>query len=217
MNRVNTIVGSTKLLGLTCILAFTANIWADAGGKADGELLFQACSACHGKQAEGNADLQAPALAGLQKSYIGRQLNAFLVGARGEQDPYSQQMATMKPLLNATSIAQLSDYVSALTPIPKPVGAKITAASHGNLKQGYKYYQANCGGCHGPKADGNPMFGAPALNRLSVSYMRRQLQYFASGQRGNDSRFGRQMQLMAKTISDQKILDDVLLHIEAQP
>ena len=196
------------------LAALTVAVPIAASGGAVAPALFQTCAGCHGAQAQGNERLQAPALAGMEQAYLARQLAAFASGLRGSQDQYSQQMGTMKSLLNERSIAELSVYLANLSPLVAASGSsKLSVAEQRQGKMAYKYYQASCGGCHGARAEGNDAFSAPALNRLSVAYIKRQVEHFASLSRGSDSRYGRQMQMMAGVIEDPKIRDAVALHI----
>ena len=59
------------------------------------------CGACHGGQAEGNAALRAPRLAGLDAAYIRRQFAHFRDGLRGTdpKDIPGRQMAMMAKTL----------------------------------------------------------------------------------------------------------------------
>lgn len=177
---------------------------------ADQPTLYSSCSGCHGASGQGSAAINAPAIAGLDAAYLKRQLQAFAGGQRGKQDAYSEQMAAMKPLLNSAAITELSDYLSQLPPANQQASS---VEKPNNIKQAFGQYQASCGGCHGAKAEGNSVFSAPALRGLSLDYMQRQLRHFGEKTRGNDSRYGRQMQLMAKVIEDDKQRRDVLAYI----
>lgn len=67
-----------------------------------GKDLYQArCRSCHGDQAQGNATLGAPRLAGLDPSYLKRQFNNFRRGIRGvhPDDKFGRQMAMMSTAL----------------------------------------------------------------------------------------------------------------------
>ena len=61
------------------------------------------CGACHGGRAEGNADLNAPALVGLDADYIKLQFDNFRQGLRGVHpaDIYGRQMRAMSNSLPA--------------------------------------------------------------------------------------------------------------------
>ncbi|HWY94198.1 MAG TPA: c-type cytochrome, partial [Steroidobacteraceae bacterium] len=56
---------------------------AAAGDVAAGQASYAVCSACHGAQAEGNPQLNAPKLAGQAGWYLTRQLQDFKLGIRG--------------------------------------------------------------------------------------------------------------------------------------
>ena len=66
-----------------------------------GRTAYAACAACHGAAGEGNADLNAPALAGVDDWYQLAQLQKFKAGTRGALagDVYGQQMAPLARLL----------------------------------------------------------------------------------------------------------------------
>ena len=53
------------------------------GDSARGRVLFGACVACHGSEAQGNQDLHAPALKWANDWYVLRQLSNFRSDARG--------------------------------------------------------------------------------------------------------------------------------------
>ena len=59
-----------------------------------GKAAYQTCSMCHGNDGEGNAALNAPALAGQEAWYLKRQLQKFKDGVRGTHpdDVYGMQM-----------------------------------------------------------------------------------------------------------------------------
>lgn len=61
------------------------------------------CGACHGGRAEGNAELKAPRLAGLDAAYLARQFAHFRDGVRGTdpKDVPGRQMAMMATTLPA--------------------------------------------------------------------------------------------------------------------
>jgi cytochrome c553 len=70
--------------------------------KRNGENQYNAaCGACHGGQAQGNAALNAPRLAGLDEVYLRRQYSNFAAGLRGSHpdDRYGRQMKMMSTML----------------------------------------------------------------------------------------------------------------------
>lgn len=171
---------------------------------------FATCIACHGEQGQGNDALKAPALAGQFDWYLNRQLHNFQQSLRGShaEDSAGQQMRAMSLALSEDDISALSQYLASLPPSTTP------ADSHGDLKNGSRYYQARCGACHGGEAQGNEAFNAPRLNTLSPDYIARQMAHFSDGLRGTqkEDKWGRQMAMMAKTVSG-KELDDIIFFI----
>jgi cytochrome c553 len=182
---------------------------------ADGAKLFAQCAACHGSKGEGNASLNAPAIAGQDATYVERQLTNFRSRRRGthKSDTFGAQMqAAASVLTDDAAVTKVASYVATL---PKTVNAKPAA---GDLHNGNNLYQGKCGACHGVTADGNPALKAPRLAGLDASYMKRQFAHFRDGLRGTDPQDtpGRQMAMMAKTIATERDLDDIIAYIHSQ-
>jgi cytochrome c oxidase subunit 2 len=87
-------------------------------GKAkNGKMAYTPCAACHGAQAEGNAELGAPPLTGHDDWYVVDQLNAFRTGTRGTHadDTFGQQMRAAAALLpDEQAIADVATYLGTL-------------------------------------------------------------------------------------------------------
>jgi len=89
------------------------------GDVKQGRKLYGACVACHGTKAEGNSELQAPALAGQSDWYLVTQLERFQSGARGasSQDMQGAQMrAAVNALPDGAAIADVVAYINTLAP-----------------------------------------------------------------------------------------------------
>ncbi|MDX1569765.1 MAG: c-type cytochrome [Xanthomonadales bacterium] len=87
------------------------------GDPAKGKVLYTTCQACHGAKAEGNEQLNAPALTGLQDWYIIRQLKNFKEGIRGSnpEDIYGAQMRPMAMTLpDDQAIEDVTAYILTL-------------------------------------------------------------------------------------------------------
>ncbi len=71
------------------------------GDAAAGKTLFATCVACHGQNAEGNVQLNAPRLTGQDDWYMVRQLANYKKGVRGAhpQDTFGMQMRPMASML----------------------------------------------------------------------------------------------------------------------
>ena len=190
------------------LIGLAATSVAHAADTAQGKALFDAtCVACHGAQGQGNPALAAPALAGQQAAYLQRQLLNFRTGLRGtvEGDVGAAQMVPMaKSLPDDAAVTAVADYLASLPPVA--AAANVTG---GDAAQGLKLYQSKCGSCHGGKAEGNPAFSAPFLAGQSDSYLQTQFSNFKEGKRGYEKadRYGRQMKLMANTISESEFVD----------
>lgn len=76
------------------------------GGNVEhGRQLYTVCSACHGPEARGSADLNTPSLAEQDGEYLVRQLENFRAGVRGTNplDVFGQQM---RPIAAATLMSR---------------------------------------------------------------------------------------------------------------
>lgn len=87
------------------------------GNAVRGRDLFQTCTNCHGEDARGNPQLNAPALAGQADWYLLRQLEDFRAGRRGSsaQDASGVQMRAMaKSLGNGQALRDVVSYIRSL-------------------------------------------------------------------------------------------------------
>lgn len=104
----------TALAVLTGMLSTTAMA---AGDPARGQQLYAVCSTCHGQNAEGLQEMNAPALAGREEWYLARQIENFRSGVRGVNpaDVFGLQMAPMaKVLADKQAIEDVAAYLSSL-------------------------------------------------------------------------------------------------------
>jgi cytochrome c oxidase subunit 2 len=182
---------------------------------ADGARLYAPCAACHGNKGEGNTTLNSPAIAGQDAAYLERQLRNFRGDRRGthKSDVFGAQMrAFAATLADDAAIAKVAGFVASL-----PKTASVPAAN-ANLRNGNNLYHGKCGACHGNKAEGNPALNSPRLAGLDAAYLKRQFAYFRDGVRGTNQKDlpGRQMALMAKTMPNERDLDDVIAFIQQQ-
>lgn len=139
-----------------------------------GATLALRCTMCHGAQGISQAD--APNLAGQFSTVVYKQLVDFQTGARTS--------AVMAPLVTDLSQQNLHDLAVYYASLPRatgrsPSGTPPRIVADGSPMRGI----APCGACHGELAS-KP--GAPWLEGQPTSYLRAQLQAFASGDRHND-------------------------------
>ncbi|MEP0354854.1 MAG: c-type cytochrome [Paraglaciecola sp.] len=159
------------------------------------------CTVCHGAQLKGNENIQAPRLSGLSDWYLERQLLNFKGRIRGDHPDNitGGEMMLMARNLSDKEIKDIVAWVTA-TDSPKPL-ATIDA----DIKAGEVLYQT-CSACHGPKAAGNKLLGAPNLSGLNDWYIFNQLNQFRLGMRGTHSSdsYGQQMRAVSGVITSEK-------------
>lgn len=182
------------------------------GGVATGQELFQLCTQCHAPDGNGNALVNAPAIAGLDQWYVEAQLRKFKTGARGTHidDHAGMQMRPMAMSLPTDGDLQaVAAYVASL-----PKHRPAPTLEGGDAAAGQVLY-ATCMACHGPTATGNQQLGAPPLNHASDWYLLTQIRHFKDGVRGANpaDTTGATMRPMAKTLADEKAMKDVIAYV----
>jgi len=188
---------------------------AEAAPSAElGKGLYVTCTACHGAKGEGNAALNAPAIAGQEPWYVERQLKSFKAGLRGthEKDTYGMQMRPMSmTLADDAAVANVAAYIATFPAPPK----EDVKGWGGSATKGQALY-ATCAACHGVKGEGNAALNAPKLTGLPSWYLARQLKHFKEGVRGADPKdtYGMQMRPMAMMLADEQAINDVVAFIK---
>ncbi len=168
------------------------------------------CGACHGE--DGNSAIPMfPKIAGLQESYIVKQLRDFQSGRR-KSDIMAPVVAALKP----EDFLSLATYYSGQKLKPGETGDK-KAASFGKMI----YFDGNeengvpaCIGCHQPQGAGHLIY--PRVGGQHVQYVTQQLKNFANNDRSNDvSRF---MRVTAKRMSEEEIqsVAEYLVELDAK-
>ncbi len=201
----------------TAIFLLTALVLpglAAAGDDASGEALYATCAACHGASGEGNEALNAPGIAGQSESYLARQLWDFKDGRRGKEpgDTTGAQMLPMAATLpDGDAITSVAAYIAAM-PAAQPAATITGDAAHGQ-----KLYTSKCGACHGGQGWGNEALFTPRLTVIGDWYLLRQVAKFQESLRGahEDSKYGQQMAMMAKTVTEDE-LKDIAAFLNAQ-
>jgi cbb3-type cytochrome c oxidase subunit III len=194
------------------LIACLLPVAAVAGDVVAGKSLYTTCQTCHGAKAEGNVGMNAPALTWQDPSYLKRQLQNFKAGIRGS-DPRdnggSQMRAMTATLANEAAIDNVVAYIESLP------NTKTVATLKGNTANGRDYYSMVCGGCHGPKAEGNAALNAPALAGIDDWYLLHQFEQFRSGARGShaDDKYGAQMKAMTRALPNEQAVRDVVTYI----
>ena len=185
-------------------------------GPADavaGQANYAVCASCHGQAGEGNAAMNAPALAGQSAWYVERQLNYYRTGVRGahEKDTYGQQMVGMAQTLpDDNAVRNVAAYIASFSP------RKPEDTLGGDPSKGKAHY-TTCGACHGVTAQGNQALQAPRLAGQDDWYLKRQLENFREGVRGSHKadHYGHQMVLMARSLQNEQSVDDLLAYLNS--
>ena len=168
------------------------------------------CIACHGEKGAGAVSENSPAIAGLDKQYVKRQLENYKSGARGtaKQDISGGIMRAIATSLTAEEIHDVSSYVGAM---PSPI---LTDSITGDIEAGRRLY-GTCAACHGSDAKGLQALNAPSLLLQQDWYLVTQLNNFKNGLRAYETNdvFGRQMQPMALILVDDDAINDVVAFI----
>lgn len=194
---------------------FAATQARPAGDATVGAANYAVCSACHGAQGEGNQQLNAPKLAGLDGWYIRRQIRSYQQRIRGT-DPGDQFGVQMAPMANVvTDPATLENVIAHIAMLPDIASATTVT---GDVERGRKIY-GTCALCHGETGLGTWTTSAPRLAGRSDWYLQRQLQYFKTGVRGKhpDDLYGAQMNMMAGMLVGDHAIDDVVAYINTLP
>ena len=194
-----------RLFLLLSLLLPSLGVGADVNS---GEALYTPCIACHGADGEGNADIGSPAIAGQSADYLVRQLQNYRRGIRGTNadDTGGAQMRPMATIL--ADEAAVDDVAAFVASLDAPVHE---ATVSGNPDNGAKLYTSRCGACHAGRGEGNDALFAPRLTSLRDSYIIQQVNKFRSGTRGAhaDDKYGQQMAIMAKIVTDEELNDIV--------
>jgi cytochrome c oxidase subunit 2 len=183
-----------------------------AGDASLGAASYAVCAACHGTQAEGNAAMHAPRLAGQDAWYLRRQLENFRQGTRGahEADTWGKTMVPMAMTLpDAAAVNNVVAYIGTL-PVVKSTGTQQGAAARAR-----GIYESTCSNCHGQDGSGNWATNAPALRGMDDWYLAQQLHNFRQGIRGRHPQdlYGLQMALFANTLPDEAAIADMAAYL----
>lgn len=180
----------------------------DAAAMAAASGAYRSCAACHGARGMGNKALQAPALVNLEQDYLRRQLNHFRSGIRGRhpKDQWGQQMSAQASLLKDETAVQ-----TVVMQIDTFENLSPAATFEADIERGKGLYDATCGACHGPNAEGITLLNAPSLRGIDDWYLVRQYQNFGDGIRGTheDDKYGQQMQRMGQVLKSEEDIRSV--------
>jgi cytochrome c553 len=183
--------------GLAAVIALGVVLAAPAHAQDAKTIAATVCSACHGE--DGNSLVPMfPKIAGLQESYIVKQLRDFQSGRR-KSDIMAPVVAALKPedfLALGTYFAGQSMKAGVVEDKKQSDLGKLVFFD-GNEDSGLPA----CVGCHQAQGAGHTIY--PRIGGQHVTYVTQQLKNFSAGDRSNDvSRF---MRVIAKRMTDEEI------------
>jgi cytochrome c553 len=152
-----------------------------AGDAEAGKAKSAVCAGCHGM--DGNSMVPTfPSLAGQHAGYIFKQLSEFKAGDR--KDPV---MAPMAMPLSEEDMHDLAAYFAAQTrkggeAAPEKVAMGEIIYRGGKADKGL----VACTACHGPTGEGVETSRFPSVAGQHATYIEKQLNDFAAGNRAND-------------------------------
>ena len=212
MNKLRIGAAAGLVLGLSTLLVGCQDPSPDKASLKYSQDLYDGCVQCHGDNGEGNQAVGAPAIAGLQRWYVKRQLRGFKAGYRGW---HIEDLAgkRMEPMARALDTDEKVDLVAAYVASLPPTNPAPTLEG-GNPDTG-KLYFATCVQCHGADARGNLDESGPPLAGASDWYLMQQLQNFKAGIRGThpDDVTGAKMRPFSMTLANEQAMKDVIAYI----
>jgi cytochrome c553 len=190
-------ISGLRASGVATLLAIGLSMAGPSAAQDAKTIAATVCVGCHGE--DGNSLVPMfPKIAGLQESYIIKQLRDFQSGRR-KSDIMAPVVAALKP----QDIAPLANYYSSQKLKPGEVTDK---ASVGFGKM--VYFEGNeetgvpaCVGCHQAQGTGHLIY--PRIGGQHSVYVAQQLKNFAAGDRSNDA--NRFMRVVAKRMSEEEI------------
>lgn len=182
--------------------AFSADMGKQLATKGNGNGAT-ACIACHGTDGGGQAQAGYPRIAGMNQTYLEKQLHDFADGSR--------KNSTMQPIAKALKAQEVKAVAEYFSQLPIPANHDSTTADKAVIHDGKKlavdgHWSKDvpaCLSCHGPGARGVPPH-FPMLAGQHEKYIVNQLQDWQSGNRNNDP--NQLMKSVASRLSHDEIM-----------
>lgn len=162
-----------------------------------GEEINEICAACHGEYGEGKPDGEYPRLAGLPRAYIAKQLRDFKSRERLNIPmlPYATERELPETdLLSVAAYLEQIDLPTRLPPVEEDSfdaferlqeSKRVVniARLDGDIRNGERLYQRECGACHARDGYGKPGELIPPLTGQHSAYLQRQIGKYRRGER----------------------------------
>jgi cytochrome c553 len=144
----------------------------------NGLYVYQLCADCHTPQGWGRTDGSVPVLAGQHRRVLIKQIADIRDGHRDNAAMFS--FAQDAETGGDQAIADVTHYIAELPVPPKPgVGPGQ------GLERAGRIFRAECESCHGEDGVGNDERLVPRLKGQHYGYLKRQMEWIASGEREN--------------------------------
>jgi cytochrome c553 len=176
-----------------------------------GAELFETCAPCHGDAGVGNADIDAPSIAGLPQWYVEDQLRGFQNEYRGD---HVEDLPGLRMRPMAVSLTREGDVESVAQYVASLEAVYPRSTLDGNAGAGAASYVV-CVACHGEDGLGNQDLHAPPIVQLDDWYLFTQLQNFKSGVRGarSDDIWGQTMRINSLALTNEG-MQDVIAYVQ---
>lgn len=190
--------------GISHRLPKTVATATESDEKIDLELaeeINMTCVPCHGRQGQGTGDGIYPRLAGLDKTYLARQIGHFKSRARTNipMMPYAtdrelpdEDVRTITTYLAAielqTRLAKADDNetVDALARLKDAKAILNIPLYPGDVPRGQVLFEKECAACHGRDGYGDKIRTIPQLAGQHSLYLKRQIDDFRKAARPHD-------------------------------
>lgn len=153
------------------------------------------CAACHG-QAGNSRSGAMPIIAGLDRAYFKKQIEAYAGGKRlsPEMEPYAKQVLDL-------GVDDVAAYFAARKREPTPVQSPADAVARGSSAA------AQCVICHGPQGQGDAAKLIPRLAGQAPGYLREQMLLFKQDRRNPGDPALAALKALMNTIPDETFAD----------
>lgn len=190
MGRLRKVHGPVAALSLSLSLALPVLAMAASSSQREyedalraqadpvrGAQLFAACAACHGADGGGNANGNAPRIAGQRAPVLIRQLVDYRYDIR--RDPSMESVVDGHRVRTAQDLADVAAHAATLRATTPP---GIGPGTY--LEQGTRLYATRCRDCHGDTGGGRASDArAPRLGGQHYAYLLRQFHDALDGRR----------------------------------